>query len=64
MDAMIWTEDVKNLPDGKQQVSFGMDSLADIVNLPALDDRVWCGSSAFSVAEKKLLMLGSDGEWK
>jgi hypothetical protein len=61
---MIWTEEVKNLPNGKQQVSFGMDSAADLPDLPPLSDRVAAGSDAFTVAEKLLFMLGSDGVWK
>ena len=60
----IWIEETKNIPGNKQQVSFGIDSLEDVPNLPPLSDEVCAGSDAFSVAEKKLVMLGSDGVWK
>ena len=59
----IWVEETKNISDGKMQTSFGMDSMDDAANLPPLSDRVWCGSDAFTVREKRLLMLNSDGEW-
>ena len=60
----IWLEETKGIPNGKQQASFGMDSMADAPNLPAMSDKVSAGSDAFSVTEKQLLMLGSDGLWK
>ena len=60
----IWTEETRTLPNGKQQASFGMDSLSDIANLPQLSDRVSAGSDAFAVLEKKVVFLGSDGIWK
>lgn len=59
----IWVEETRNIPGGKQQVSFGADSMADIPNLPALSDSVSEGSDCFTVKEKKLVMLGSDGVW-
>ena len=61
---MIWLEDTKTLPNGKQQASYGMDSMSDVPNLPRLSDKVYNGSDAFAVAEKQLVMLGSDGVWK
>ena len=60
----IWTEDIKEMPSGKQQVSFGMDSLADVPNLPPLSPKVCVGSDAFAIAEKAVVFLGSDGVWK
>jgi len=60
----IWIEDTKNLVGDKQQASFGMDSLADVPNLPPLSDRCYAGSDAFAVTEKKLVILSSDGVWK
>jgi len=60
----VWLEETKNLPGGLRQASFGMDSLADVADLPPLSDQVCAGSDAFSVAEQTLVLLGSDGQWK
>ena len=59
----IWVVDTKNISDGRMQSSFEMDSMDDAANLPPLSDRVWCGSDAFALQEKRLLMLNSDGDW-
>ncbi len=60
-----WVEEIRHLPGTlKDQKSFGMDSSADVANLPPLSDKVSAGSDAFSVAEKQLFMLGSDGVWR
>jgi len=60
----FWTEDARPMPGGKTQVSFGADSMADIASLPPLSDAVCEGSDCFTVAEKNLVMLGSDGVWR
>lgn len=59
----IWIEGTTILPSGKKQASFGMDSLADVPNLPPLSDTVAAGSDAFAAQEKRLVILGSDGVW-
>jgi hypothetical protein len=59
----FWVEGSKGLPNGKTQVSYGMDSMADVASLPPMSDRTAPGSDAFAVTEKKLVMLNSNGEW-
>ena len=60
----FWTVGTVPLPGGEMQSSFEMDSLADVADLPPLSKNVAAGSDAFSVLEKRLVMLGSDGVWK
>ena len=59
----FWLEDSKPLPNGRIQASFGMDSLADVPDLPPLSDRCAEGSDAFSALEKRLVILNADGDW-
>ncbi len=59
----VWVEGNTNLPSGKSQTSFGMDSMADIADLPPLSDKVQPGSDAFAVTEKQLVLLNSAGKW-
>lgn len=58
-----WIEDTRGLPSGKNQTSFGMDSMADVADLPGLSDGVAAGSDAFAAAEKQLVVLNSEGQW-
>ncbi len=37
--------------------------MADVANLPKMSDRVQAGSDAFAAAEKKLVIMNSNGEW-
>ncbi len=59
----VWRDSVR-FNEGKPIVSYLMDSNADLANLPPLGKNVSAGSDAFSVAEKQLFMLGSDGVWR
>ena len=46
--------------DDKDQVSFSIDSLADVPNLPGLD-KIRGGSSAFDLSTKQVLFLTENG---
>jgi len=60
----FWIVDTRNLPGGKSQAFFEMDSMADVPDLPQLSDKCCEGSDAFAILEKKLVGLCSDGVWR
>jgi hypothetical protein len=58
----VWLESTQDVPGGRQ-ASYGMDSMANVSDLPPMSKEVMPGSSAFAALEKRLVILDSNGNW-
>jgi hypothetical protein len=58
----VWLESTRDVPGGRQ-ASYGMDSMANVSDLPPMSTSVMPGSDAFAALEKRLVILQSTGNW-